>query len=206
MKSTKNRNREILSNYLPKGAVDYVLEILRIYPTQFKIVAPRKTKRGDFRWNPITQQHQVSINGDLFPFSFLITTLHEFAHLISFQKFGTKIQPHGKEWKNEFKELLLPMIEKEIFPLEIKSALLSSIHSMKASSCNDIDLLRALRKQETPHNNEIVLEEIPENSTFVLNGRRFRRKNLRRTRFLCEEVTTGKEYLINRLAQVSLEK
>lgn len=202
----KKRIKETLSNYLPEGCIEYVVELMKNHPTKFKIVRPRKTKLGDFRWNPVTKERQITVNGNLAPFSFLVTTLHEFAHLIAFEKHGNRIQSHGKEWKNTYRDLLIPLIERRIFPLEIENALLNSINSMKASSCNDLQLQRALRFYEDSPSDELLLEEIPKNSTFVLNGRIFRRKELRRTRFLCEEISTGKPYLINRLARVSLKE
>lgn len=202
----KTQIRDILFNYLPTDCVEYVVHLLETYPVKFKIVRPRKTKLGDFRWDPRTNQRQITVNGNLNEFSFLITTLHEFSHLIAFERFGRKILAHGKEWKTVYKEILEPVLEKDIFPEDIKTALLRSLNSMKASSCSDVQLQRALRNHEKTPSNELLLEEIPKNSTFVLNGKTFRRKNLRRTRFLCEEVATGKPYLINRLARVSLQE
>lgn len=202
----KQHIRTILSNYLPDDCVDYILKIMQKHPTKFKIVKPRKTKLGDFRWNPITKERQITVNGNLNPYSFLITTLHEFAHLIAYEKYGNRITAHGKEWKNTFGELLFPIIENKIFPNDVEKALLNSIHSMKASSCNDIPLQRALKKHETRNENEILLEEIPKNSTFALNGKVFRKKELRRTRFLCEEIPSGRLYLINRLARINLQE
>lgn len=202
--SKKKGIKEILVNYLPEGCADYILELMKNHPVKFKIVKPRKTKLGDFRWNPKTNERQITVNGNLPPYSFLITTIHEFAHLIAFENYGNRIKAHGKEWKSTYRNLLIPIIEKGIFPSEIENALRHSLSSMKASSCNDLNLQRALRNYENEPLDTIPLEEIPKNSTFVLNGRIFLRKELRRTRFLCEEISTGKPYLINRLAQVRL--
>ena len=40
------------------------------------------------------------------------------------------------------------------------------------------------------------------NSIFDLNGRLFRKGNLRRTRFYCTEIDSNKGYLVHGLAQV----
>jgi hypothetical protein len=46
------------------------------------------------------------------------------------------------------------------------------------------------------------LENIPKNSHFLLQGKEFIKGDLRRKRFLCEEITSKKKYLIHTLAEV----
>ena len=47
---------------------------------------------------------------NLNPYRFLMTLVHEVAHLVAFQKYGRAIKPHGKEWKFTFQTLMLPFI------------------------------------------------------------------------------------------------
>ena len=49
---------------------------------------------------------------------------------------------------------------------------------------------------------EILLEKLPKYATFALDTKVFTKGELRRTRFLCTEVDTGKQYLIYKLATV----
>ena len=56
------------------------------------------------------------IYNDLNQYAFLITYLHEVAHLITYQKHKNKVAPHGKEWKNDFKIVLLPILNPQVFP------------------------------------------------------------------------------------------
>ncbi|MDX2362158.1 MAG: sprT domain-containing protein [Crocinitomicaceae bacterium] len=169
----------------------------------FKVVKPRKTKLGDFRAGRYGEKHQITINGNLNKFSFLITTVHEFAHLITFNDFGPRVKAHGPEWKKIYSDLLLPYVESGLLPKDIEDNLMNSLINVKASSCSDINLQRVLIKYDKPTNGTVPLEALEKNSTFALNGRQFTKGILRRTRFLCTEEKTNKQYLVNALAQVT---
>ena len=202
MKSTTSQYRSILINYLPKEYVAYVLQLLSDHPVRFKIVKPRKTKLGDFRAGGKNEKHQITINGNLNPYSFLITTLHEFAHLIAFNTYGKRIAPHGEEWKEAFTNLLIPIIESGDLPKDIENSILKSLTRIKASSCTDIQLQRTLMRYDSISDDTFTLESLDKNSTFALNGKVFVKGNLRRTRYLCKDVESKKEYLVHALAQV----
>lgn len=191
----------VLKKYIPIEFVPIVAGLLKNHTVRFKIVKPRKTKLGDFRYDPREKKYQITINGDLNPYSFLITTLHEFAHLICHKNHGYKVSPHGKEWKHYFNELLQPVMHSEHTPPNIKNALRKSTHQIKASSCTDIALSRALMEHDED-DGLTLLESLPKESVFELNKKIFQKGVLRRTRYLCLEVHTGKQYLVNRLSKV----
>lgn len=192
----------ILRRYLPEGADNYIVSLFSSYPVSFKIVKPRKTKYGDFRISANQERPQITINGDLNPFAFLVTTVHEFAHLKTWMEYKNKVKPHGEEWKRNFIELMHPVIKMGILPKDVEQALLNSFMNMKASSCTDIQLQRVLKKYDVFSSKEILLEKLPKYATFALDTTVFKKGELRRTRFLCTEVNTGKQYLIYKLATV----
>jgi hypothetical protein len=107
------------------------------------------------------------------------------------------------EWKNAFRTLLEPILVSKNLPNDIEKALWKSFTNTKASSCSDLNLSRALKKYDAP-SNDISLEEIPLASNFSVNGRTFEKGLLRRSRYLCKELTSGKQYLIHALATVQL--
>lgn len=109
--------KQSLSKYLPEVAIDPVIDLLDQYPCKLKIVNNRRTKHGDFRRLP-TGKYQITINNDLNQYRFLLTLIHELAHLVTFQKYG-RIKPHGIEWKRSFQHLMLPFVNPKIYPLEI---------------------------------------------------------------------------------------
>jgi len=192
-----------LKAYLPEGFESMVAELLLKYPVRFAIKAPRNTKLGDYR-PPFGNEkhHRISVNGNLNSYSFLITTLHEFAHLETYLKFQDRVKPHGEEWKQTYRNLLWPAITSGLLPKIIEDALMKSLTNTKASSCSDTQLSRVLRQFDVVQADLLALEELPKNATFALHGRHFRKGDLRRTRFLCEELASRRNFLIHALASV----
>ena len=194
--------RTSFMKFVPIDFVDYIVELFIQTPVKFKIVPPRKTKLGDFRMANHLEKPEITVNGDLNPYAFLVTTIHEFAHLHTFQTYGNRVNPHGTEWKNCYKKLLLPVLESKKLPSDIEKVLMNSLISVKASSCSDQHLSRTLKKYDPPKEGVELLEKLPKNSIFVLNGREFKKGELRRKKFLCEEMISHKMYLVNALAEV----
>jgi len=193
---------EGFKKFLPLGFEEIVVDLFLASPINFKIVPPRKTKLGDFRMGSTLQKPQITINGDLNPYSFLITTLHEFAHLHTFQQYGNRVNPHGEEWKSNFRKLLIPIIDSKKLPKDIEHALVDSLVSIKASSCTDMKLSRILKKYDEMKDGIELLERLPKNTIFALNGREFIKGELRRKRYLCEETISKRQFLVNALAEV----
>lgn len=191
----------VLGKYLPEAYVSYVVNLLIEHPVQFKISKPRKTKLGDFRAER-NGLHKITVNGDLNPYSFLITTIHEFAHLITFNEHGPRVKPHGKEWQLTYSKLLYPVVQAGHLPDDVAKAVEQSLLKVKASSCTDQQLLRVLMKYDAPKNGLVVLEDLERDAVFELNGKAYRKGNLRRTRYVCTNTHNQRKYLISALAQV----
>lgn len=206
MKTQRHTKREQVSEafkkYLPDAFVEYVVELFLNSSVRFKIVNGRKTKLGDFRAGMSGEKHQITVNGDLNNYAFLVTTLHEFAHLNTYNTYANRVAPHGEEWKNAYRELLLPVIQSGELPKDVEKALVNSLVRTKASSCSDHELSRVLHSYDKPKEGMEILERLPKNSTFVLNGRHFVKGPLRRKRYICQEVKTQRSFLVNALAQV----
>src|SRR5215212_12235355 len=109
-----------LQDYLPPTTFEDVLTYLQDPHVHLTVARQRKSILGDYRHRTHGQNHRISVNGNLNKYAFLITLLHELAHLLTFEKFGNRIAPHGKEWKNVFSRLLAQFIEHNVFPADIK--------------------------------------------------------------------------------------
>jgi predicted SprT family Zn-dependent metalloprotease len=195
---------KVLSKYIPESFVELVTDLLMTHKVRFKIVPPRSTKLGDFRPGNQFRLPQITINGNLNPYAFLITTLHEFAHHITFEKYSTRVLPHGGEWKQEFKLLLQPVIYHSEFPFDLRIALEKSLHNLKASSCSDIHLSRELAKFDYDIESFQLLESLPFGTQFLLQNKVFYKGELRRKRFLCTEIKTNRNYLVSGIAKVKI--
>ena len=95
------------------------------------------------------------------------------------------------------------ILKNDALPNELKIALEKSIQNLKASSCSDIHLSRALKKYD-PSKRTVSLEELDENALFAINKKTYLKGKLRRTRYLCKEMSSGKSYLIHALAEVNV--
>src|SRR5690606_7791450 len=134
-----------LERFLPPNTFHGVLPYFQKYTIQLTIKAERKRVLGDYR-NPTPQSpiHKISINGTLNPYSFLITLLHELAHLETFVQYKGKVAAHGKEWKIAFQKIMLPFLQQQLLPSEIAKAVMQYMNNIKASTCGDPLLYKTL--------------------------------------------------------------
>jgi len=194
-----------LQNYLPPGTGDGVTAYLQQYKVHLTIAKERKSILGDYRHRTHHANHRISVNGNLNKFSFLITLLHELAHLLTFEQHSNRVLAHGKEWKMIYGRLLKQFLESRVFPADIEKELLQSLKNPAASSCAEDGLLRALRKYDVKENHHQLIEEILPGAFFkIKDGRVFQKGEKLRKRFKCREVKTGKMYLFSPVYEVEL--
>jgi len=192
-----------LQNYLPEASASPVLALLQQYKVHLTITKERKSVLGDYRHAHQNAAHRISVNGNLNPYAFLITLVHELAHLVTFLQYGHRVQAHGREWKQVYKMLLTRFLEMHIFPADILASLRSSLHNLPASSCADEGLMRVLRRYDEKEEGMLLVEELPEGALFVLDdGKIFKKGQRLRKRFQCTEVKTGKLYLFSPIYEV----
>lgn len=197
---------EVLSQYLPEAAVEPVYQSIVEHKIHFKITRSRKTKLGDYRPPIRHEHHRITINHDLNPYSFLITFIHELAHLKVYNQYKNKVPPHGKEWKQTYKELMNGFLNLDIFPKDIQLVLEKSIQNSKASSTSDLKLSRILQKYDQS-NGLLNVEDLAPDSIFQIhNGRQFKKGQRIRTRYKCLNLQNKKTYLFHPLTPVFLTK
>lgn len=186
---------DILVKHIPDAAVEYCFRLWQEIPFSFKLRKARQSKVGDF-----TCKHglapQITVNRDLHPFLFLTTYVHEVAHLRVHQTYGFRAEAHGKEWKKAFQNLMEPLLHSGIFPEPLLSGLKKHMASPKASSFADSELTHLFRSVDSREKEAVLLSHIPEGSVFHLHGKWFRKGKLRRTRVLCKEVNSRRQYLV----------
>ena len=194
---------ETLSKYLPEHAVIPCFELIVANEVHLKIVNERMTRHGDYRKGS-NGKHEITINSSLNKYKFLMTLIHEIAHLVAFKKFGRNIKPHGNEWKYTFQQLMVPFIRPEIFPNHVLPLMARHFKNPTASSDTDATLSLAL-KQFDASNDKNYIFEIPYGSLFrIHNGKIFKKGALRVKRYECEEVSSKRVYLFNPNAEVEL--
>ena len=195
--------QQTLQEYIPQQAMAKVLELLKHENVTVKVKKERKTKHGDYKRLP-NGKHQITVNANLNRYRFLMTLIHEIAHLEAFETYGRSIKPHGIEWKHTFQHLMLPFLNPEIFPSQLLPSLAKHFKNPKASSDTDINLALALKQFDEP-NNKTYIFEVPFGCNFKLyNGKRFKKGKKRVKRYECTELKTGRLYLFNPNAEVEI--
>lgn len=168
-----------------------------------KVTKARETKYGDYS-SPIKNKKQrITINGNLDKYSFLLTLLHELAHLMVFENYDKKVKPHGKEWKYCFSQILLKAINDNIFPLSVNETInkyyinkQSFTHNSRVKISNAID-------KELGIPESIRLENIPINKTVLLiNGMTVTKLEQKRTRCICRNLEDRRLYYIHKFIEV----
>ncbi len=197
---------DILRPYLPEQSVDAVFELIKHYRIHLKIVNERITRHGDYT-RGLDGKHVITVNANLNPYRFLMTLIHEIAHLVAFQKYGGRIKPHGNEWKSTFQLLMIPFLRPEVFPSQLLPLLSNHFRNPSASSDTDERLSIAMKMYDKveKNSNQCYVYEIPLGSHFKThNGRVFKRGPIRVKRFECLEVATGKIYTFKANAEVEM--
>jgi len=196
--------KDVLARYLPDHAVEPLFELIRLYGVHLKIVNDRVTRHGDYHRDS-SGYHRITVNASLNKYRFLITLVHEIAHLAAFEKFGRAIKPHGDEWKLTFQKLMVPFIRPEIFPGHLLPLLARHFRNPKASSDTDATLSLALKQFDEGSENKNYVFEVPYGSFFrIHNGKVFKKGAQRVKRFECQEVSTGRMFLFNPNAEVEI--
>lgn len=194
---------EIFEKYFPETTVAYCYELWEKYEFTFKITKPRNSKFGDYVYRQ-GKGHQISVNGDLNPFAFLVTYIHEVAHLVTYKEYGAISNPHGKEWKQNFLRVFSPILLPSFIPEPLLSTLTTYLKNPAASTQGSQALVLALRTFDVTSDSEgkVLLSSLPTGAAFELQGKIFNKGTLRRTRYLCTD-TRGKRFVISSSALVS---
>ena len=191
---------ETLRPFLPSGTEHYIASFLFNNVVHFTVSKPRKTRLGDYRQPWEGKPHRISVNGNLNQYAFLVTTVHEMAHLTTFEKYGNRVKSHGLEWKNEFVSLFQPLINKEILPSDVTQAVNNYLKNAKAASCSDDRLYRVLRRYDKKKG--VLVEHLEIGTIFELKGKRYVLGRRLRKRFECSEVQSKKTYRVLGIAEV----
>lgn len=198
--------QQTLAKYLPETAVKPCFELIKDSHVHLKIVNERVTRHGDYKRRK-DGNHQITVNASLNKYRFLITLIHEIAHLLAFEKYGRNIKPHGLEWKRTFQYLMLPFIRPEVFPSQLLPLLARHFKNPKASSSTDAHLSIALKQYDEQQSEKSYVYELPIGSVFrIYNGKLFKKGNKRIKRYECVEISTGRMFLFQPNAEVELIK
>lgn len=218
--NAEERYRKILSNHLPPdkvvhdcqgenlllSAVDWVYGYLFRYKVHFHITLERTSKLGDYRCpRPDHTFHEISINGNLNPYFFLWVFLHEAAHLETHLKYKD-VQPHGHEWQEEYRQLLVA--HADLFPSDLQMLLKKYTRRIPLSHPVAKEIENSLHRYDAdydPDDRPLTLDDLQPGDQFALKQKPdllFEALEHRRTRWLCRELHSHRQYLVSGAAQI----
>lgn len=193
-----------LQRFIPEGSFDLIAPYFKTHTIHLTLTHERKSVLGDYR-NPTKDfpYHRISINVNLNPYSFLITLLHEMAHMFVYVHFGNKVSPHGKEWKTQFRHVLIPFIGKGFFPRDVEKALVTYLHNPAASTCTDPGLYKALYRYDEPKPGYLLVDDLEIGQWFQIeDGRIFEKAEQLRTRCKCMDLSNRQMYFFQGIVEV----
>jgi hypothetical protein len=200
-------DKNILRSYIPENSIEPICDILSSFRLKVKIVNPRKRIHGSYRRPKSSmEQHIITINRDLNPYTFLITFLHEIAHMYAWEQY--KSMKHGKEWKLCFTWLIKQILPLNVFPEDVRYALEKHLQKIKSSEFMDVELSKTLQKYDqhllANHDELIHLEDTPRDAVFLYGNKKMKKQSLMRKYYLCRDLNTNKLYRCHPLMKVSL--
>jgi len=201
----REESLELLENFLPPDTLPRIAPFFREHAIHLTLTHERKSVLGDYRIPTKAQPaHRISVNATLNRYSFLITLLHEIAHLLTWVHFGPKATPHGGEWKTQFRHILVPFMGLRIFPADVEAALLAYLQNPAASTCTDARLYKALYRYDRRPPGSCLLDDIAVKGRFATDdGRTWEKVEKLRTRARCRCLKTGRMYYFQGVAEVT---
>ena len=193
------QNLEALTLFLPDNTLPLLQPLMNKYPLSIKVVKPRKRKLGDYRRAmPPSHVHQITVNNNLDTVQFLITLVHELAHLHAFETYGNRIKPHGKEWKYTYVTMLKPFVP--LVPKEKQAELVNQIQKPRATT-TPVDFEERIAEQERAGG--VKLKSLPLGAEFATHhGMRMQSIRPLRTYILCKDLNSKRLYRVHGMAVV----
>ena len=188
----------VLEKFLPENALPYLKIWFGSYPCHLKITKNRNSKLGDYRKLP-DKSHQITVNGTLEPQLFFFVLTHELAHLIAFEKYGRRISPHGAEWKQTFREMLLESLT--VYVEDLRPIILKFSKSPKANFMASPDLVKYFHVPEED-DEQTFIENLKKGELFEYKKEIFVIEETTKKRYLCKNIKSSRKYYFRNLAQV----
>ncbi len=189
---------EYVAEKLDQETAFKIFDYLEKNNCDFRITRRRKSKLGDFRVQG--NKRSISVNDEPNRYRFIITLIHEIAHLKTFIEYKNRVMPHGKEWKNNFRVLLHDFGIRHFFQNEEKLVQIFDIvfDNPTATAGIDLELEKCYQKYDAQHSeDECFLSDLPIDAFFIYRQQLYQKKKVMRTRALCKQIVNNRMYGIS---------
>lgn len=180
---------------------DSILNYLKESKCGLTICKPRKTKLGDFRVKG--ELRKIKVNQGMNQYRFILTLVHEIAHLKTYLEFKNTVAPHGKQWKENYRQLLQLWNIKDLFSNseDLNLVYTNEISSPKACAGIHTETEKKLRQFDEDAQG-VMLQDLESNSVFHFKGVQYQKVQSRRTRVLCKRLDNQRLYTIHKASWV----
>lgn len=189
---------QALEKYLPQNTLQYLKAWFSDYYIHIKVTRNRDSKLGDYRKLP-DNSHEITINSTLVPQLFFFVLTHELAHLIAFEKYGRRISPHGSEWKETFRQMLLQSIE--VYEENLRPIIVKFSKSPKANFMSSTELVKYFHIEKQDDKLQFI-QELQKGEYFIYRREKYLLEGLIKKNYLCKNLATGRKYSFKPLARV----
>ena len=186
----------LLGQKVPAYGMPLVARLVRSYDFAFRFAPPRLRKLGDYT-RKANGEVAITINADLPPELFLVTFLHEVAHLEALQNRTRREAPHGKRWQACFGALLTELCQsaEAAMPAPLHQALVRHSQAPTATLTADPALARLLLPAKPPRqalaDGFAHVEMLAAGTAFAYRGKAFLLSGKMRTRHYGTDLQTG---------------
>ena len=188
---------------LLEGSEELVNRWLAASPVPVVLARNRRSKHGDFRIPRQGRPAYITINHDLHPVEFLITLAHEIAHFRNWKKYGRRVRPHGPEWRNAFREMLVEVLKDGLLDGEISAAIADHYFKRKLIGSGSSERLNRLLGKTAEDSGVLHVADLPEGTRFTLrSGKTFIKGRKLRKRYQCSETVSSRIYSVHPMAEV----
>ena len=187
-----------LEKYLPQNTLKHLRIWFSDYYIHIKVTRNRNSKLGDYRKLP-DNSHEITVNSTLTPPLFFFVLTHELAHLIAFEKYGRRISPHGNEWKETFRNMLIESLE--VYDEDLRPIIVKFSKSPKANFMASPDLVRYFHTEKQDDSLRFI-EELQKGEFFIYRNEKYLLEGLIKKNYLCKNLATGRKYSFKPLARV----
>ncbi|KQT24418.1 transcription elongation protein SprT [Chryseobacterium sp. Leaf405] len=187
-----------LEKYLPQNTLPYLKDWFSDYYIHIKVTKNRDSKLGDYR-KLHDNSHEITINSTLVPQLFFFVLTHELAHLIAFEKYGRRISPHGNEWKETFRQMLLQSLD--VYDEDLKPIIIKFSKSPKANFMASPDLVKYFHIEKQDDSLQFI-EKLQKGDFFIYRNEKYLLEGLIKKNYLCKNLATGRKYSFKPLARV----
>ncbi|TAE07427.1 MAG: hypothetical protein EAY72_14095, partial [Bacteroidetes bacterium] len=191
-----------LEEFLPAGTLERVVYYIQKYSVHLTVTKERKRVLGNYRFKRQDGKHEITLNATLHPYDFLLTFLHELAHLQVFAAYQNRVEPHGLEWKLAYAKLMVEFVEMNVFPQPLVKAIVAECKNPSATANPSSPLTQALQHYYALNQNQVVLQSLPVGTYFVFDKNLYQILERKRTRYVCLQVQQKKRYLFSALTPV----